>query len=147
MFKPLSGLLSCKLRAVSFGNSAIITKLTTLSIRKKRFENSLDVIEPNKSKAQQQYAIPVNHNEMKIEYLHGNSIAQTINTRCYLWGGGPIILAKGRGLKTGYLKNIRSYSTNTTSEAPSWNDTKAAKRLESLWNGNKNNPKFINEGL
>ena len=145
-FKPLCGPLPCKLRAVSFCNSAIITKLTTLSIRKKRSENSLDVNEPQ-LRAHQQNVIPVNHNEVKTTYLHGNIAAQTTNTSCYLWGGGPVVLSKGRGLNTGCLKNIRSYSTKTTPEAPSWNDTKAAKRLESLWNGNKKDPKFINEGL
>ena len=145
-FKCLNYPLPCKLRAVSFDNSAIITKLTTLSIRKKRSENSLDVIEPQFS-AHQQNAIPVNHIEMKTTNLHGNLSAQTINTSCYMWGGGLVVLEKGRGLNTGCLQNIRSYSTNTASEAPSWNDSKAAKRLQSLWNGNKNNPKLINEGL
>lgn len=132
------------MRAVRFCNSAIITKLTTLSIRKKKSENSLDVIELN---AQQQNVIPVNHNEVKTNSLHGKT-AQTINTSCYLWGGGPVVLIKkGRGLNTGCIKHIQSYSTKTSSEAPSWNDTKVAKRLKSLWNGNKNDPKFINEGL
>lgn len=131
IFKSLCDPLPCKLRAVSFYNGTIITKLTTLSIRKKRSENSLDVTEPQSS-AQQQNAIPVNHNEMKIKHPHGNPVAQTINNSCYLWGGGPVVLGKGRGLNTGCKKNIRSYSTKTTTEAPSWNDTKAAKRLESL---------------
>lgn len=148
IFKSLCGRLPCKLRAVSFYNGAIITKLTTLSIRKKRSENSLDVTEP-KSSAQQQNVIPVNHNEMKMNNFHGKLVAQTINYSCYLWDGGPVLLKyyKGRGLNTGCIKHIRSYSTKTTTEAPSWNDNKVAKRLESLWNGNKKDSKFINEGL
>jgi len=148
IFKSLCGRVPCKLRAVSFYNGVIITKLTTLSIRKKRSENSLDVTEP-KSSAQQQNVIPVNHNEMKMNNFHGKLVAQTINYSCYLWGGGPVLLIyyKGRGLNTGCIKHIRSYSTKTTTEAPSWNDNKVAKRLESLWNGNKKDSKFINEGL
>lgn len=147
-FKPHSGPLPCKLRSASFCSRAIITKLMTLSVRKKRFENSLDVNEPQSS-AQQQNVIPVNHNEVQKIYSHGSIAAQTSNTSCYLWGGGSVVLSKGRELNTRcfIINNIRSYSTKTTTEAPSWNDTKVAKRLESLWNGNKNDPKFINEGL
>ena len=54
------------LRAVSFDNSAIITKLTTLSIRKKRSENSLDVIEPQFS-AHQQNALTTLDQDSKSE--------------------------------------------------------------------------------
>nr|AYM32750.1 hypothetical protein DXG00_000009 [Termitomyces sp.] len=97
--------------------------------------------------AQPQNAIPVNHNEVKRNSFHGNPVAQTTNTSCYLWGGGPVVLARGRGLNTGYAKYIRSYSTKTASEAPSWNDSKVAKRLQTLWNGNKSDPSFMNEGL
>jgi len=64
-----------------------------------------------------------------------------------LWGGGSVVLKKGRGLNTGCSNHIRSYSTKISPEAPSWNDTKVAKRLKSLWEGNKLNPKIINEGL
>jgi hypothetical protein len=147
--KPLkSGTLPCKLRTVCFYCGTITTKLTTLSIRKKRSEDSLAMSElPNW--AQPRNTIPVNHNEMERQYsttFHGNVIAQTINTSCYLWGGGPVVLAKGRGLNTVYLK-IRSYSTKTSSKAPSWNDTKVAKRIKSLWDGNQKDPNFINEGL
>lgn len=101
MFKPQSGPLPCKLRAVSFCNSAIITKLTTLSIRKKRSENSLAVNEPQFN-AHQQNAIP--HIEMKTNNPHGNLVAQTINTSCYMWGGGLVVLEKGRGLNIGSIK-------------------------------------------
>ena len=148
-FEPLkSGTLPCKLRTVCFYYGAITTKLTTLSIRKKRSEDSLAMSElPNR--AQPLNTIPVNHNEMERQYsttYHGNVIAQTTNTSCYLWGGGPVVLSKGRGLNTGYLK-FRSYSTKTPSKAPSWNDSKVAKRMKSLWDGNQKDPNLINEGL
>src|SRR2546421_2417439 len=147
MSKPLtSGPLPCKPQAVSFYYGVLMTGLTTLSIRKKRSENSLAGTE-HPENAQPQNVIPVNHNEVKVIHLHGNRVAQTINTSCYLWGRGPVVLFKGRGLNTGYLKGNRSYSTKTTSEAPSWNDTKVAKRLQSLWNGNKKDQSFVNEGL
>jgi hypothetical protein len=147
--EPLkSGTQPCKLRTVSFYYGAITTKLTTLSIRKKRSEDSLAMSElPNR--AQPRNTIPVNHNEMGKQYSttsHDNVIAQTTNTSCYLWGGGLVVLAKGRGLNTRYLK-IRSYSTKTSTEAPSWNDIKVAKRMKSLWDGNQKDPNFINEGL
>lgn len=131
-FKPRHrGPLPCGLSGVSFYNTWIITKPTTLSVRLKRLENSLDVTEQTQS-AQPQNAIPVNHNEVKRNSFHGNPVAQTTNTSCYLWGGGPVVLARGRGLNTGYAKYIRSYSTKTASEAPSWNDSKVAKRLQTL---------------
>ena len=145
MFKMLSCPLPYKLRAVSFCNSAIITKLTTLSIRKKRLENSLDVTE-QQTNAQQQNAILVNYNKVKRN-LHGKLTVQTSNISCYLWGGGPIVLKKGRGLNTRYSNHIQSYSTKILPEAPSWNDTKVAKRLKSLWERNKLNSKIINKGL
>ena len=148
-FEPLkSGTLPCKLRTVSFYYGPITTKLTTLSIRKKRLEDSLAMSELP-IRAQPRNAIPVNHNEMDRQYsttFHGNEIAQTTNTSYYLWGGGPVVLSKGRGLNIGYA-NIRSYSTKISSEAPSWNDTKVAKRMKSLWDGNRKDPNFINEGL
>ena len=145
MFKTLSGPLPCKLQAVSFCNSAIITKLTTLSIKKKRSENSLDMTK-QQTNAQQQNAIPVNHNKVKRN-LYGKSTAQTSNTSYYLWSGGPVVLKKGRGLNIGCSNHIWSYSTKISSETLSWNDTKVAKRLKLLWEGNKLNPKVINKGL
>jgi group II intron reverse transcriptase/maturase len=140
-----SGLLPCKLHVVSFDNDVITTKFTTLSIRKKKSEDSLAVTEPLLG-TQTQNTIPVNHNE--VITIHGNSVAQTINSSCYLWGGGSVVLSsqKGRGLNIGYT-NIRSYSTKTQSMAPSWNDTKVAKRLQSLYYGNHKDQNFINEGL
>ena len=145
MFKMLSYSLPCKLRAVSFCNSVIITKLTTLSIRKKRLENSLDVTE-QQTNAQQQNAILVNYNKVKRN-LYGKSTVQTSNISYYLWGRGPIVLKKGRGLNTRCSNHIQSYSTKILPKALSWNDTKVAKRLKSLWERNKLNSKIINKGL
>ena len=148
------GIRPCKLRAVSFCDIALTNKLTTLSVRKKRSEDSVvrtNANHPKMEEAQSPNVIPVNHNEVG-KLSHGNTIAQTVNISCYLWGGGLVVLSsftrntKGRGLNTRYL-GIRSYSTKTPSEAPSWNDTKVAKRLESLWNGNQKDPNFVNEGL
>jgi len=88
--------------------------------------------------------IPVNHNEMGV-IPHRNYVARTINTRRYLWDGGSVVPSKGRDLNTG--KFFRSHSTKSLSKAPSWNDTKVAKRLETLWNGNSKDTNFVNEGL
>ena len=121
-----------KWHTVSFCYRMIITKLETLSIRKKRSEDFLDVAEHTIT-AHPQNAIPVNHNEVRRSSPHGNFVAQTINTSCYLWGGGPATLSRReRGLKIGYLNKIRSYSTKAESQAASWNDTKVAKRLQTL---------------
>jgi len=100
MSKPLtSGPLPCKPQAVSFYYGVLMTGLTTLSIRNKRSEDSL--VETGQPEiAQPQNVIPVNHKEVKVKYLHGNKVAQTTNTSCYLWGRGPVVLSKGRGLNT-----------------------------------------------
>lgn len=103
MSKPLSsGPLPCKPHSVSFGYAVLMTGLTTLSIRKKRSEDSLAGT-GHPENAQPQNVIPVNHNEVKGNYLHGSRAAQTINTSCYLWGRGPVVLTKGRGLITGFM--------------------------------------------
>lgn len=140
--------LPCKLRLISFYFESIITKLTTLSVRKKRSENLLVGTECLQiTDVQPQNMIPVNHNEIKAKSLYGNNIARTINNRRYLWGRGFVVPIKGRDLNIGTFFIYRSYSTKNESEAPSWNDTKVAKRLKTLWNGNLNNPNFVNEGL
>lgn len=120
-------------------------KVTTLTISKKRLEDSLDTtIYP--SRYEPHNAIPVNHNEARGNSRCGR-LAQTTNTSCYLWGGGLVVLyRKGRGLNIEY-NNIRSYSTKSQYNAPSWNDTKVALRLKTLWEGNSNDPQFDNQGL
>jgi len=159
---PICEILPCKLQIVSFCNNLITTKFTALSIRKmKRSEDSLQEIE---QKTQPHYAIPVNHDEVKVLLnLNGmrKSTARTFNTRRYLWDRGPVILHshkvynlskhEGRGLNTWKKMitqiNFQSYSTKSQSKALSWNDTKVAQRLLTLWNGNLKNRNFINEGL
>lgn len=136
--------LPCKLQFISFDHELISMKLTTLSVRKKRSEDLLYYTECTLNYIQPQNMTPVNHNEMGV-ILHGNIVARTINTRRYLWDGGFVVPEKGRDLNTGFF--IRSYSTNSQSKAPSWNDTKVAKRLETLWNGNVKDKNFVNEGL
>jgi len=62
-------------------------------------------------------------------------LRQTINTSCYFWGGGPVVLFKriGRGLNAELLCiHTRPYSTKNLATALSWKDSKVARRLESL---------------
>lgn len=136
--------LPCKLQFISHDHELITMKLTTLSVRKKKSEDLLCYTECIPNYIQPQDMTPVNHNEMRT-LPHGNIIARTTNTRRYLWDGGSVVLEKGRDLNTGYF--IRSYSTNSLPKAPSWNDTKVAKRLETLWNGNVKDKNFVNEGI
>jgi len=144
IFSLLCRSLPCELRFISSCYKPITTKLTTLSVRKQGSEDLLVEIEYNIGYIQPQNTIPVNHNEVKNKF-HGNLIACTINSRHYLWGGGFIVPVKGRNLNIGNF--FRSYSTKSQSQVLSWNDTKVAKRLRTLWNGNKINPQFVNEGL
>lgn len=80
------------------------------------------------SKFAQQYKVPANHGSVINRDTSGKP-TETINTSCLPWGRGFVVPSMGRELE---IELARSYSTKTPSEAPSWKDSKVAKRLESL---------------
>ena len=143
----LCRILPRKYGNVSLWDVSLETKLAALSVRKNRSESSLDLTKPTKAKLQR--TIPVNQNEARfISCAH--KLRQTINTSCYFWGGGPVVLSKwiGRGLNAEFLCiKTRPYSTKILPKALSWKDSKVARRLESLWRGKGKDPQFQNERL
>jgi hypothetical protein len=152
----------CKLLTISFYDGLLpITGFATLGpigCLKKKLEDLLDVIEwiIPRVFTQPSNTIPVNHRKMDLSSIQNGYSVCTFHTRHLLWDGGPVVhlplsyAGYGRGLK---IEWIRLYSTKSIPpllggyEALSWNDTKVAKRLMTLWEGNKSDPTFINYGL
>lgn len=147
---PSRRLLPCKLQFLRFCLELITIKLTALSVRKKGSEDLLCYTECVSKHIQPQDMISVNHEETG-KFTRGKTTARTTNTRRYSWGGRLVVpfssfkQETGRGPNTGFL--VRSHSTKSQSEAPSWNDTKVAKRLETLWRGNAKDKDFVNKGI
>lgn len=146
-------LLPGKYGEVSLWGLHLGTKLATQTVCLERSESSLELTRSLKTKLQ--LLIPVNHKEAsnfdsflmanESKTTRGGQRARTINSSCYLWGGGSVVLPR-EGRELSVDKN-RLYSTKTSTAAPSWKDTKVARRLESLWKGNTKDPKFVNERI
>lgn len=93
-----------------------------------RLEGLLKIGLGSLSRKTQQYKVPVNHRDSSIG-RERSSATWTVNASRTLWGRGLVVPAMERGLNT---EGIRSYSTKFSSEALSWKDIKAAKRLKTL---------------
>ncbi len=123
--------------------SILIAKHSARIVYMERLEGLLKIGLGSLSRKTQQYKVPVNHRDSSIG-RERSSATWTVNASRTLWGRGLVVPAMERGLNT---EGIRSYSTKFSSEALSWKDIKAAKRLKTLWEGNNKDPQFINMGL
>lgn len=139
--------------AISLEGCHLETKFTARTVSLERSERlhslTRSPYESHSCEDQQQHMIPVNHGEFSLKKTAARP--RWLLIQRHPWGGGSVVpnsnkrVAEERELNTGATP--RSYSTKSPITAPSWKDTKVARRLETLWKGNESDSQFNNEGL
>lgn len=135
---------------------SLVTRLAACTVSVERSERPLKItwetVLLGALRTKLHHAIPVNHREAspKVAMPRISRVGldtRTINSSRKLWGGGSVLSTRKRDLEVVGRKSNRPYSTKTLPETPSWKDSKAVKRLESLWRANERDPNIINERL